>query len=586
MIWNINTHDQNMVDYFVKELKITSFQAKLLLNRKIDTLQKARKYLYGDSRHLYDGSLMLDMDKAAEIIADAVKKKEQITVFGDYDTDGITSVALSIRSLEHVGANVNYYLPHRIEEGYGMNKDAIRLLHERGTKLIVTVDNGIASIEEVKLAKELGMRIVVTDHHDCPPVLPDADAVVNMKRPMDPYPNKKLCGCSVIWKVLEHVFYKLPNANPDFLYDMQPIVAIGTIQDMMDLDDENRIIVKEGLQTANLKEIAGIKALMEVYEIEELKASDVAFRLGPALNADGRIYTADTSIELLLTDDYEEALEKAVKLKEINEERKELTKIHLEATERIIKEKGYDKNAFMLVLNKEIPEGIVGLIASKIKEKYQVPTFIFTEGEEYFKCSGRGVDNHPFDLFTAIMATKDYWVKGGGHTMACGLSVIKDEEHLERFSKRLNELTLEALKGETFVPVIEVDVLENYPTEELVHEIEILEPTGKGNPAARLATELLEVVEARPVGDKTHLRVKLSQIHNGEEVELVGIAFGMTHLYQSLGTPNHLSVVYAPSINVYTSPYGKVYRSVQLQIQDMASNGNHVNYLISSVKNS
>jgi len=584
MIWNIQDPSEIIVESFMDEFKITQFQAKLLVNRNIKTVEEARKFLLGDISDLYDSSLMLDIDLAAQIIADAVVKGELITVFGDYDTDGITSIALSIRALEKVGANVNYYLPHRINEGYGMNKEAIKLLHEKGTKLIITVDNGISAIEEVKLAKELGMNIVVTDHHDCQPTLPAADAIVNMKRPGDPYPNKKLCGCAVIWRVLEKVYYLLPNADVDYLYDLLPIVSIGIIQDMMDLVDENRIIVKEGLAIANHKAIPGIAALMEIYEISELKASDVAFKLGPALNADGRLYTADTAIELMLTEDKDLAQQHAAKLKEINDERKALTKFHLEETERLIKEKGFENNPFMLVLNKEIPEGIVGLIASKIKEKYQVPTFIFTESEEYFKCSGRGVDKHPFDIFTAIMSTKEYWEKGGGHGMACGLSVKKDEDHLEAFSKRLNELTLESLNGEKFIPQLMIDAEINYPTEDIVSEIEILEPTGKGNPAARLSTGLLDIIEAKPVGDKTHLRLKFTQMVNGEEKDIIGIAFGMTYLYQKFGAPGQLKVVYEPSINEYTSARGITYRNVQLQIQDMDAAAFSQVPLISSLK--
>ncbi|QUH21903.1 single-stranded-DNA-specific exonuclease RecJ [Alkaliphilus sp. B6464] len=587
MKWITKTNDKNIINHLSKSCKITEFQANLLMNRGIVDIDKANKYLYGDLSYLYDQRMILDIDKGGEIIAQAIKDKKKITVFGDYDTDGITAIAASIRALNYLGANVDFYLPHRIKEGYGMNCDAIRVLKDKGTELIITVDNGIASIEEVKLAKELGMQIVVTDHHDCPPALPEADAVINMKRANDPYPNKNLCGCALIWRVMEVVFKKL-DENIDFIYDLLPIVAIGTIQDMMDLTDENRILVKEGLLAANYGLIEGINALMKVYELKELRASDVAYKIGPTLNADGRLYTAETAVELMITDNKERALDLAKELHQVNEERKLLTAMHLEETETIIKQNNLDDNFVMVVLNKNIPEGLVGLIASKIKEKYQVPTFIFTEGEEYFKCSGRGVEEHPLDLFSAIQKTKHLWVKGGGHKMACGLSMKKDKQILQKFSDELNQIAKKLLNNEPFVPYIEIDGVIDNPTEDLVRELEILEPIGKGNVSPRIATNLLDIEEARPVGDGSHLRFKFNYKVDDNVKDIYGIAFGMTYLYQKYNSPNQIKVLYSPSINVYTSPKNnQTYRNVQMQVQDFKPlEKRDKSFLISSLKGS
>lgn len=582
MEWIIKNNDKNIIKNLSKHCKITELQANLLVNRGIIDIDKANKFLYGNLSDLYDPYLIKDIEKGAEIIIQAIKENKKITVFGDYDVDGITSIAVAIRSLKYLGANVDYYLPHRIKEGYGMNSEAIKNLKEQGTDLILTVDNGIASIEEVELAKELGMKIIVTDHHDCPPELPKADAVINIKQEGDKYPNKNLCGCAVIWKVMEVVFEKLGD-NIDFVYDLLPLVAIGLIQDMMDLTDENRILVKEGLYAANLGIIEGINALMEIYEIKELKSEDVAFRIGPSLNADGRLYTAKTAVELMLTENKNRARELAKILYEINEERKRLTAYYLEQTEDIIRKNKLQDNFVIVVLNEEIPEGLVGLVASKIKERYQVPTFIFTEGEEYYKCSGRGIEGHPLDLFAAIQQTKHLWVKGGGHKMACGLSIKKDKKILQQFNDELNQMAKKLLNGKPFIPFVNVDAVIDNPNEELCKELEILEPTGKGNPKPIIATNLLNIEQAVPVGDGSHIRFKF-------EDNRYGIGFGLTYLYQQLNSPDQIKVIYSPNINIYEKQYEdgttRIFRSVQMQILDIKKMERSKTFLINSIKNS
>lgn len=583
MRWMKKTNDKQLVRNLMEKCRLTELQANLLLNRGIVGEQKANKYLYGDLADLYDPCLMKDMDKATDILIEAVLSGKKITIYGDYDADGITAIATSMRALEYLGADVDYYLPHRIEEGYGMNLEAIQKLKDNGTELILTVDNGVASVEEVKLAKKLGMQIIVTDHHDCPNVLPEPDALINPKQPGDKYPNKNLCGCAVIWRVMEVVYSKL-NANVDYIYDLLALATVGTVADVMELRDENRIIVKEGLMAINAHVITGLSAMMEVFKIDEIKSENIGFKIGPCLNADGRLHDAHKAVELLLTEDMDKALELVKYLNEVNEKRKAMTLDCYEKAEAYIRDEKLEASRVMVVFEKSIPEGLVGLVASKIKEKYQVPTFVFTEGEDFYKASGRGVEGHPLDLFSAIHKTRQFWVKGGGHAMACGISMKKDMDNLKAFSAELNRIADELLKNKSFVPVLEIDAEIDMPDEKLCREISILEPTGKGNPKPLFSTNSLGVVKAKPVGDGSHIAFDFTEKRQG-------IAFGKTHLYQSLKSPTKMKVAYSPVIDEFswTNYQGEVVtrRTVKMHIQDMQAVDTHnKSFLISSLKQS
>lgn len=583
MRWILKQNDKQLVENLMKKCKLTELQANLLLNRGIVSKEEANKYLYGDLSDLYNPLLITDLEKGADIIIDAVKNKKKITVFGDYDADGITGTATAILALKCLGANVDYYIPHRIEEGYGMNAKAIYRLKENGTELILTVDNGIASAAEVKLAKELGMQIVVTDHHNCPHILPEADALINPKRPGDAYPNKNLCGCGVIWRVLEVVFTKM-NSSIDYIYDLLALVAVGTVADMMDLTDENRILVKEGLMAINSNVNLGLSTLMKVLNLEEVKAEDIGFRIGPCLNADARLYDAQQAIKLLITDNKAEAEEIAQYLYEVNNERKALTLECLEKAEAYIKNNGLENSHVIVVFEKSIPEGLVGLVAGKIREKYQVPTFVFTEGEDYYKGSGRGVEGHPLDLYGAIQKTRHLWVRGGGHKMACGISIEKDMNLLKVFAEELNKITEELLQTHPFVPTLNIDAEIDNPDEKLCREIAILEPTGKGNPKPLFVSNNAEVLTAKPVGDGTHISFEFT---DGRK----GIGFGKTYLYQSLNSPKKVKIVYSPVIDVYswTNSQGEIQtnRTVKMFIEDLkAVETQNKSFLISSFKRS
>lgn len=583
MEWIKKKNDPMLVENLMKKCKITELQANLLLNRGIVTEEEANKYLYGSLDDLYDPVLLTDMEKAVEIIINAIKENRKIVIYGDYDADGINATAVAVHALRNLGANVDYYIPHRVEEGYGMNKEAIRTLKEQETDLIITVDNGIASVEEVKLAKELEMQIIVTDHHDCPSVLPEPDALINPKRPKDKYPNKNLCGCGVIWKVMQYLYSKL-NKNKEYLYDLLGFVAVATVADVMELRDENRILVKEGLKIINSHKLIGLSTLMDVLNIKEVTAEDIGFRMGPCLNADGRLHDAYKAVELLLSENIDKAMELAEYLVKVNEERKALTLEYFEKAEDYIRKNRLKNKRVIVVFEKTIPEGIVGLIASKVKEKYKVPTLVFTEGKDCYKGSGRGVEGYPLNMFDLVQKTRPFWIKGGGHEMACGISMKKDMKNLLAFSDKVNEIADELLKDKSFTPVLEIDAEIDIPDEKLCREIAILEPTGKGNPKPVFCTNSLQVVSAKPIGDGTHI---LFQFDGRRK----GVAFGKTYLYQALGAPLKMKVAYYPVIDEYTfkNQQGELVtvRNVKMHIQDMqAVNVKNKVFLISSLKQS
>ena len=569
MDWVIKSKDKKIIEQFSNKFKISPFQASLIANRGIKTIKDADKYLNGKIKNLYFPYLLKDIKKSIEMIDFAIKNKKKITIYGDYDVDGITATAVAVRALKKVGAKVDYYIPNRLNEGYGLNKEAISKIKEKGTELIITVDNGITSVDEVKYAKELGLQIIITDHHNCPEMLPEADAIINPKQKDDRYPNKDLCGCALIWRVME-TFYKYTYRDINFIYNLLPLVALSTVADVVDLLDENRILVKEGLKiiNSNKHSLIGLSELIKSLNIEEVLSRDIGFKIAPCINADGRLDNAQKAIELFLTNDSKKAKMLAENLKKINEKRKELTLKYFNEAEEYLKINNlYDNKVLVLFLEK-IPEGIIGLVAGKIKEKYQVPTFVFTEGKDYYKASGRGVQGHPLDLYTAIQKTKDFWVKGGGHKMACGISMKKNKKLLENFSQKLNEIADEMLQNKKFVPTLYVDGKINNLTEKICQEVKILEPTGEANAEALFVTDNLDIEKTKIVGDGTHISFDFGKNQKG-------IAFGKAFLYKELNSPSKIKVAYNPNIDIYTSESfsGLISkRTIKMYIKDIKNN--------------
>ena len=499
--------------------------------------------------------------------------------------DGIGATAMAMKAMKYFGAKVKYHIPHRVKQGYGLSPAIVDVVYSERADLIITFDNGIAAVEAINKANELGIKVIVTDHHDIPDVLPNAEYIINAKLPNDTSKNKALCGCQIGWKLMYRIC-EILEMDTSYIYNLLGIVAFSTIADLVELTPENRIMVKEGLRLANQKSSVGITALQEVLKIKEIKAVDVSFSLAVACNADGRIEAGIDAAELLMTDDKEKAMKLAEVLKERNEKRKELTKFYYEeCLDYILKNKLENDHAFVIV-NDKIPEGLIGLVAGKIKERFQKPSFVFAKAEEGYKASGRGVEGHPMHLGEALNATKGIWHKGGGHQYACGLS-IKSLDLIEEFRLKVNSLSEKLVKEHGFNPTLNLDGIVNEPKEELCVELQVLEPTGKGNPPAILGTDSLNLIEAKPIGDLSHISFKI-------EGKKKAVGFGLTYLYSQMGNPNKLKFAYTPEINEYSFINDKGsevnVRGVQMLVKDFELPESMIKrdktMLISSIKTS
>ena len=466
---------------------ISPVTARIIRNRDVEGETAIDRYLNGTLDQLYDPHLMKDMDKAASLILEKIQAGARIRIVGDYDIDGVCSTYLLYRGLSRCGGHVDYQIPERIRDGYGINESIIRKAKEDGIDTIVTCDNGIAALEQVRLAKELGMTVIVTDHHevvraeDGSQILPEADAVVNPHRDDCPYPFAGICGGVVAYKLVQ-VLYEQNRIPEQEWKDMLEFAAIATVGDVMKLQDENRIIVRWGLKQIPHTASAGLRALVEAcgLDICNLTAYHIGFVIGPCLNASGRLKTAQLALELLLceagTPAALRAEEMAAELKLLNEERKDMTQAGMEqAFEQVDTELADDD--VLVVYLPDCHESLAGIIAGRVREAYNKPSFVLTKGEDCVKGSGRSIES--YHMYRALCGVRDLLLKFGGHPMAAGFSL--KEENVGEFRRRLNEQS--TLTREDFIPKIWIDVAMplEYISEALVNELKSLEPFGQGN---------------------------------------------------------------------------------------------------------
>lgn len=498
--WLLKRRNQDKINELSSEFKITELMARLLVNREILNLDQGYRFLYGDINDLYDGLLMNDMKKGIKIIKEAIEQKKKIIIYGDYDCDGVISTTMLYYALKECGANFMYYIPNREDEGYGMNSNRIKKLREEGAEVILTCDNGISAFEQVKLAKDIGMKVVLTDHHDIPFIenegeekeylFPEADAVVNPKRKDCSYPFDKLCGAGVALKFIG-CLYEALEIDKNEANKLMEFCAIATVCDVVDLLDENRIIVKKGLQMLNNTTNKGLKALIKVTGLEgkNISAYHLGFVIGPCINATGRLETADLSVELLITEDENRAEKLAKTLFELNQKRQELTLDSVENVVQQIEKNKMSKDKVLLVYNPTIHESIAGIVAGRIRERYNVPAIVMTRGKEMPKGSGRSIEE--YNMFDELSKCKKLLDKFGGHPMAAGLSV--KEENLSKLRSMLLENC--KLNEEDLSPKIKIDVKMplNNISEQLVKDIESLEPFGKGNASPLLGETGVEI---------------------------------------------------------------------------------------------
>lgn len=495
------------------EFQISPVLARILRNRDLTESGEIRKFLYGSLNDCYSPWLLKDMEKAVEILRKAIEERVRIRVIGDYDVDGICSSYILNRCFRLLGAWADTAIPHRIHDGYGLNDSLIEEARRDGIGLIVTCDNGIAAAAQIQLANTYGIGVVVTDHHEVPfrmeeaedgsPVrrelLPPALAVVDPKQEACAYPFPGICGGVVAYKLAAALAERTGNAAlSGILEELLEFAALATVCDVMELRDENRILVKEGLKGLRKTRNQGLRALMEVNQLEPEKLSvyHLGFILGPCLNATGRLDTAGRALELLQSERKTEAMSAARELKELNDSRKSLTLQGVEQAEVYIASRHMEKDKVMVIYLPQVHESLAGIIAGRIREKYHHPVFLLTKGEEGVKGSGRSVEG--YHMYRAMVEVEHYFLKFGGHAMAAGLSMR--EEDIEALRRELNERC--TLSEEDFIPRVHIDVPMplDYTSQALAEELELLEPFGAGNPRPLFAQKNLSFLGGHKMG--------------------------------------------------------------------------------------
>ena len=503
--------------------------ARVLRNRDLTEEAEVEKFLYGTLEDCYSPWLLKDMEKAVEQICAAIKEGIFIRVIGDYDVDGICSSYILTQTLQTLGAKVDTAIPHRIHDGYGLNEHLIEEAWKDGVGMIVTCDNGIAAAPQIALAATKGMKVIVTDHHEVPFVwegerrleqLPPALAVINPKQECCNYPFPGICGGAVAYKLAAALAERTCNeALPNVLEELLEFAALSTVCDVMELKDENRILVKEGLKRLKHTQNQGLAALMEVNGIvrERLSAYHLGFIIGPCLNATGRLDTAQRALELLQSRSKVEAMSAARELKELNDSRKNLTLQGVEQAECYIREQQMERDKVMLIFLPQVHESLAGIIAGRIREHYNHPVFILTRGEEGVKGSGRSIEG--YHMYEAMTEVSRYFTKFGGHAMAAGLSMA--EEDIPLLRRELNEKC--RLTEEDFIPKVHIDVPMPlaYADERTADELELLEPFGVGNPKPLFAQKDLIFKSGYKMGaNKSCARYRV-RTPEGEEKQLV-----------------------------------------------------------------
>lgn len=538
------------------EFGIDPVIARLIRNRDIQDMKEIRSYLYGTLAEIPSPWKMKDMERAVQILQKKITQKKKIRIIGDYDIDGVTATCILLKGLKRLNANVDTYIPDRVKDGYGMHKQLIDKALEDGIDTILTCDNGIAAAAEIEYAKKEGLTVIVTDHHDIPFrdtedgriwIIPKADAVVNPKQNDCLYPNKNICGAVVAWKLIWALYERL-GIDSDEIWDFLELAAIATVGDVMDLQGENRIIVKEGLKKLSSTSFEGLKALICVNNLEgaEITAYHVGFVIGPCINASGRLDTAARSLELLLADNMEDAMKLADDLYDLNQSRKAMTEQGKEQAIQSIEENNLGKDRVLVVYLPDCHESLAGIIAGRIREAYNKPVFVLTKGADGVKGSGRSIE--AYSMYEELVKCSDLLTQFGGHPMAAGLSM--EEKNIELFRRRLNDNC--TLTEQDLIPKIMIDVPMpiSYLSKKLTEQLKVLEPFGKGNSKPLFAQKNLRAVGIRVLGRNRNVAKMLLIDENGIKMDAVyfGEAQEFVDFVQAHDT---ISVTYYPEINVF-----------------------------------
>ena len=531
--------------------------ARLIRNREQITDEEIDVYLHGKLRNLHSWKELKGIDELLNILIEKIQQKKKIRIIGDYDIDGVCSTYILFQGLKKANALADVDIPDRMKDGYGISKELIERAYEKEIDTIITCDNGISAIEQIAYAKEKNMTVLVTDHHEIPyeekedgsieRFLPNADAIVNPKQEGCTYPFKEICGAMVAFKVVWGLFEKR-NIPLSEIEELIPIAAIATVGDVMDLVDENRILVKEGLKRIQNTNNEGLKALIRVNNLEnrEITAYHIGFVLGPCINASGRLSTAKRALELLLSKDTKEASVLAEDLKELNDSRKDMTVKGVERAVEIIENTELKNDRVLVVYLPECHESLAGIIAGRIRERYTKPVFVLTKGEEGVKGSGRSIE--AYHMFQEMVKCRELLTKFGGHPMAAGLSM--EEENIEKFRRKLNEnctLTEEDMVEKI---VIDVPMPMSYVTIPLIRQLGQLEPFGKGNTKPIFAQKDIRFSNCKVFGKNRNVVKMKAQDGFGFGAECIWFGDGDEFL-ERLKEKDVWDVIYYPSVNSF-----------------------------------
>lgn len=532
--------------------------ARLIRNRDVIGDESIERYLNGTITDLYDGILMKDMDKAVDILTEKLQERKKIRIIGDYDIDGVNATYILKEGLEALGGDIDIAIPDRVKDGYGLNRTLIQCAFEEGIDTIITCDNGIAAMEEISYGKSLGMTIIVTDHHEIPYeegqngiqyLIPPADAVIDPKREDCSYPFKGLCGAAVAYKLIEALFEVLGQDPEDVDYLMEN-VAIATVGDVMDLVDENRIFVKQGLEMLKCTRNPGLRALMECTQVnkDKLSAYHIGFVIGPCLNASGRLDTARRALDLLCAKGQKEADVLAGDLKSLNDSRKEMTVRAVEEAITTLEESGQKRDKVLVIFLPNCHESLAGIVAGRVRELYGKPTFVLTRTTEGVKGSGRSID--AYHMYEELNKCKHLLVKFGGHKLAAGVSL--QEEYVEEFRRALNGNT--TLDEDDFIPRVSIDLQLPfvYLDEDFITQLNRLEPFGRGNTKPIFAEKDLTVENVRILGKNQNVAKMQMKDINGNVMDAV--YFGDVQKFMSFLEAKQytdLAITYYPTLNEF-----------------------------------
>ena len=551
-IWMLQTKRADF-NGLAMRLGVSPVAVRIMRNRGLLDEREMRKYLYGTLDDLYDPRQMKGMETAAGIIEKKLIEGKKIRIIGDYDIDGVCSTYILLKGFHRAAGNgqIDYEIPDRIRDGYGINESIIRQAAEDGIDTLVTCDNGIAALKEISIAKQLGMTVVVTDHHEVPvdaygQILPPADAVVDPKQDGETYPYHEICGAVVAWKLINVIYEDLGIPEHEWM-ELLEFAAIATVGDVMKLQDENRLIVKYGLKKIGSTKNTGLRMLVEKnnLDINNLSAYHIGFVIGPCLNAGGRLKSAKVALRMLLEQDPDRVSGLADELKELNDVRKDMTaKGETEAIEQV--ERFYMSDKVLVVFLPECHESLAGIIAGRLREHFHKPSFVLTRGEQSAKGSGRSIE--AYHMYQGLCEVSDLLVKFGGHPMAAGLSI--EESDIDEFRRRLNENA--KLTEDDFVPQIWIDVPMpfEYVNEKIVDELKGLEPFGQGNEKPLFAQKSLTIRNVRVLGKNRNV-VKMNLVTNtGHPFDGLLFADGDRFLEEQTGQ-NTIDMIYYPDGNEY-----------------------------------